>query len=905
MPSTQVVNTPIIIQQAWNDGLFSLREKRNGVARGTSIEEKCMYVLGLGWKYRGSSEVRDAEVENTLYVSLQGLTQESKFLKIGQVLWEQCDENFILKMISSLSNNTPSQSRIYQQISMKEQQNFKGYFSKANMKSINRNQLDPHSILNRESRQMSSNILTTQKNRDAVLAEKKKLEQSRIRSKGFERRIVKFNPANREIKKLAEELTVILRTIESNNISDIALGLGIEVQSGYNKRYLTEEIVTTVCTFVEKELMISRSEAGKGSTNVYLRQDPEGLDTIKRLLRYTHFALLVSDDMQSVESLNALNADLEEMRSRMALATKGKKFSLKKLDKKIDSRDKSLSKAKDIEGKSVITRGKSKGEVKVKGVEANKIYEFLLSQMSGQGKDDFSYILRMDENGNVLDSKKDIEAVGFWTEFNKTDVKMAMNIVGNDASSREKLLKLEFSRFSSISLLEQLIIISTSMGIDKTALTAITSSDAGASLGPNNPGLYLAAIIRRFLALQKEGNRFGVLGFGKGAREKNVNDIMSAINKNREAGERERERGQDAKTADGIFKPLSVDPKSFKSYQPVYIVGGSVYTFNAGGSGLGSGEEITPAFKEKVEKQVKWNKVFSGKRGRQAAFEMSSKGMNMGAFGTQEAPLTQESGESNQTYIRRVIEAKMMNELRDKGLKVNDFIQPVFLVNKGINTSNVETTALLNLIPTVLEAMPGIGTAAGMAVRALLQGEIDAAKNLPKFARGGSFTTRNTNVSQFISGDSINNRINPERVTIDWATQRVNVQPLNTTNNVTNVESGRITDPIMGTPTTIKVSDKSGKSSEAMSVYNAINPFDENLTSGGITATPMDVLVSLKESLVDILSTLVASSQTEQTNAAMTAKVVDAINNLNRSMKNESPTSTNLFGKLGPLARGE
>ena len=109
----------------------------------------------------------------------------------------------------------------------------------------------------------------------------------------------------------------------------------------------------------------------------------------------------------------------------------------------------------------------------------------------------------------------------------------------------------------------------------------------------------------------------------------------------------------------------------------------------------------------------------------------------------------------------------------------------------------------------------------------------------------------------------------------------------------------------MGTPTTIKVSDKSGKSSEAMSVYNAINPFDENLTSGGITATPMDVLVSLKESLVDILSTLVASSQTEQTNAAMTAKVVDAINNLNRSMKNESPTSTNLFGKLGPLARGE
>lgn len=45
-----------------------------------------MYVLGLGWKFRGSSEIRDSEVENTLYISLSGLTQEAKFLKIGQVL---------------------------------------------------------------------------------------------------------------------------------------------------------------------------------------------------------------------------------------------------------------------------------------------------------------------------------------------------------------------------------------------------------------------------------------------------------------------------------------------------------------------------------------------------------------------------------------------------------------------------------------------------------------------------------------------------------------------------------------------------------------------------------------------------------------------------------------------------
>ncbi len=347
---------------------------------------------------------------------------------------------------------------------------------------------------------------------------------------------------------------------------------------------------------------------------------------------------------------------------------------------------------------------------------------------------------------------------------------MANNIVSNEVSDKEKLRKLEFSRYSSVELLEQLIIVKSSMGIDNATLASISASDAGASFTPNDPGLYLAAIIRRFLALQKEGNRFGILGFGKKDRGKVLSDIMAKINKNRESGEKDRDRGQDAKTPEGIFKPLTIDPKSFKSYQPVYVVGGSVYTFNAGGFGglsENSSSNITPSIKKKLEGRSALNRLFSGAGGRDVAFEMSSRGMDMGAFGTQEAPLKQGEKESNQTYIRRVIEAKMINEFKDKGLRINQSIQPVFLVNKGINTSNVEATALLNLLPSVLELIPGIGTAAGMAVRGLLQSEIDAAKNLPKFARGGSFTTRNNNISQFISGDSINNRINPERVTID------------------------------------------------------------------------------------------------------------------------------------------
>jgi hypothetical protein len=111
----------------------------------------------------------------------------------------------------------------------------------------------------------------------------------------------------------------------------------------------------------------------------------------------------------------------------------------------------------------------------------------------------------------------------------------------------------------------------------------------------------------------------------------------------------------------------------------------------------------------------------------------------------------------------------------------------------------------------------------------------------------------------------------------------------------------------LGTSTTVKVNNKAGKPTEAVNVVNAINPFDETIDSGGVNATPMQVLVSLKESLVDILTTLTMSGQVSQTNAQMTAKVVDAINSLNDTMSKNSSSgnNTNLFGSIGKLARGE
>ena len=490
---------------------------------------------------------------------------------------------------------------------------------------------------------------------------------------------------------------------------------------------------------------------------------------------------------------------------------------------------------------------------------------------------------------------------------------MARNIATMDTT--DKTNKLTFEKFTREKLLARLVTTVGDMGIEKEMMP--TTSD-GLFL-PNDPSFYILLILRRFAALMKESKStvMSTLMFGK--KNRNKKGQLAAViekisdNSKQSADDRKRNDERFKEVADGVFKPVSVSGTALKEMadkmQPVYVVGGSVYTFGSGGSGGASGGVMTEGLKSEIESKNRRNKAFANKiTGKASAYKHSKNGGNMGAFGTQDEPLEFDPSRDTEkfSFAERVINAKMMNELSKEQIPIIPTIQPVFVVNKGINTSNVETTALLNLVPTILNAIPMVGTAAGMAFKALLQSQIDAAKNLPKFARGGSFTTRNSNVSQFISGDSINNKINPERVTIDWASQRVNVQPLNqTTNNVTNVETGRVTDPIMGTSTTVKISGKNGKTTEAIGVYNAVNPFDENISAGTILATPMEVLVSLKESLVDILGTLTSSNQTSQVNASMTAKVVDAINNLNGTMQTGSGKETDIFSSLNILARGE
>jgi hypothetical protein len=297
-------------------------------------------------------------------------------------------------MISSLSNNTPAQSKLYQQISLKERQNFKGYFSKAANLNIKKNSIDPHSILNRESKQMSTNASMNSNYKNNIDQQRKSIAQSDINSIGFEQRLIKFHSNNKNIRILAKEIEVVLKTFEAGNIASIATELGIPIESGFNKKYLIEDIKSVICAYVENELLLG----GVGQKNVYIRQTPSGLESIKRILRFTSFSILATDKIVSVKDLQKMSENVTKMREVM----KGAgiffglgKFSSSKLDKQIGKRDNYLDRVKERESKgkgttisNVFRKKKNRSKFRLKDVMAGQLYEFLQKTIGGGNTDD-------------------------------------------------------------------------------------------------------------------------------------------------------------------------------------------------------------------------------------------------------------------------------------------------------------------------------------------------------------------------------------------------------------------------------------------------------------------------------------------------------------------------------------
>lgn len=907
---SQVVSTPNAIIRAWNDGLFLLRTKKNGITRGSTIEEKAMYVLGLGWKHRGVSEIRDTEIEKSLYISLQGLTQESKFFKIGQTLWGNCDPNFILQMISTLSTNTSAQSRLFQNISRETERNFNNLISGrrpsiVSMKERERQQLGRNAVLNRDREKRTNDM-------------KRALKDSQMSSRNFNKKLVRFKTSNKLIRKAINELEIYLkRAIDNNEIIAIANDLGIEIESGFNKNYVIEEIKSVVGSYIEIELGVRGSST---SENIFIKPPPRGLERIKQLLRYTSLSILGYDQDVTAEELQRYAMERKTMEHNFSLYMKNSgKIRQRKLNKDIRTAEEIKTSLNKIR--------KNKDKLK------KKQYDAIVSSLSSAlGNVRF---FNVSFNGVIRDVLEAENAYLAWADWNgyyssemgthvrsNEDAPPMNSRSGQNIGNADFHKRLVFYDYNNNELIEKLMSLSRSIGITNTSF-----ANMNITLSEATPGYWLIAIINRYIVINAEYKRkmfsidksFKLVS--KKQRRESIRDLLATAG---EEGEKfnkrlEKEKKLFQEVATGIFKPLSISGEQLRKWyrdkliNPVYVVGGSVYTFSGTGSVTGTVSNTGFIGGDSLVADSTLDRAFkTDKKLRRSTQTKINKGDVDGlwALGSQRHVLRRQKDESSGQFFKRLIFSKLHQEFRRADLHSDiplvNSVQPVFVLNEGITTSNIELTALLNMLPEVLGKIPllkpfGIGE----LLESSLQGQIDLARAVPKFARGGSFTTRNTNVSQFISGDSINNRINPERVTIDWATQRVNVQPLNQVNNVTNVETGKITDPIVSNPIVKIDSSKLGKG-EAVSVYNSVNPFEEQLKAGNINATPMEVLLSLKESLLEIAGALTLSLQTEQSHATMTAKVVDGLSTIATKLDNNSSGGTaEMFANLGKLARGD
>lgn len=195
-----------------------------------------------------------------------------------------------------MSNNTPTTSAMFKQIEREQQRNYKGYFSRTNNKRINRNKLDPKNILDKERTQRQSNLTMNSRMDKLRNDEMKNLKASQVNSKSFNRQMVKYKAPTKELKQLAMEVEIALKTIQEFkiNLIPMAAALNIPIESGYSKNFIIEEMKARIVTYVAMELIQATPSSSK---NVYIRVSTmEGINVIKKVLSYTSMAILALDE---------------------------------------------------------------------------------------------------------------------------------------------------------------------------------------------------------------------------------------------------------------------------------------------------------------------------------------------------------------------------------------------------------------------------------------------------------------------------------------------------------------------------------------------------------------------------------------------------------------------------------
>lgn len=275
----------------------------------------------------------------------------------------------------------------------------------------------------------------------------------------------------------------------------------------------------------------------------------------------------------------------------------------------------------------------------------------------------------------------------------------------------------------------------------------------------------------------------------------------------------------------------------------------------------------------------------------------------------------------------------------------NGFVKPVFITNRftddmltmSDNITNIATNTssiysyLSETLPVLFTGLQQFGLSTNLAAPTSITAQITSlVSGLSRMAQS-MLTTKvhakgtkpsGSNIAQFITGDSINNKPNEEIVSIDRNNRRYSVKPVpeGTAASVrsatqpggnTSLSSRERSVPMQAilssgvvgyTKALYNVSDDDNKT--AIKVYMVNTGIDEKIQVGDTEASLFDLVYGIYTSFNNIASVMASNTQILSTIANNTASTVSAVNNVSNAISNSSGSTNPFTNELDFILQG-
>lgn len=275
----------------------------------------------------------------------------------------------------------------------------------------------------------------------------------------------------------------------------------------------------------------------------------------------------------------------------------------------------------------------------------------------------------------------------------------------------------------------------------------------------------------------------------------------------------------------------------------------------------------------------------------------------------------------------------------------NGFVKPVFITNRftddmltmSDNITNIATNTssiysyLSETLPILFTGLQQFGLSTNLAAPTSITAQITSlVSGLSRMAQS-MLTTKvhakgtkpsGSNIAQFITGDSLNNKPNEEVVSIDRNNRRYSVKPVpeGTAASVrsatqpggnTALSSKERSVPMQAilssgvvgyTKALYNVSDDDNKT--AIKVYTVNTGIDEKIQVGDTEASLFDLVYGIYTSFNNIASVMASNTQILSTIANNTASTVSAVNNVSNTISNSSGSTNPFTNELDFILQG-